>query len=277
MEQKGEKNQKEKKFGEWKGDSEGWMLHSLVHSVDISLYGLSKVNVLNHLDTLNLPFVHQEALYAVMQGEEALGADGTCLSPQWSLFSPLYALCGPPRPSEPFTQHSSGNVQRSGVLGRPHIMSPSGWLECGAIVLPGAIKPPPGQTRASLFLYGAWGGNKERSHWDTVGPPFVWCPFCCSSMPGLGRGGSCWSLAFLISLQSLVWPKWRCELNWLEWPLCTMLRITWRRYREGIVHMRVSLAAQLVMKTCEESFMAWVVPANETLESFMPPDFGREM
>lgn len=140
------------------------MHYSLVHSVDISLHSLSKVRVLNHLDTLNLLFVIQEALAAVMQGEEALRADGTCLSPQWSLFSPLYALLGPPRPLRPFTRYSSGNVQRSDVLGRPQIMSPSGWLECGAIVLPGAIKPPPGQTRASLFLYGAQEGNKERSH-----------------------------------------------------------------------------------------------------------------
>lgn len=164
----------------------------------------------------------ERPLAVVMQGEEALGADGTCLSPQWSLFSPLYALPGPPRPSPAFTQRSSGNVQGPCALGRPHIMSPSGWLECGAIVLPGAIKPPPGQTRASLFLYGAQEGNKERSHWNTEGPPFVWCPFCCSSMPALGRGGSCWSLALLISPQSLVWPKWRCELNWLEWPQCTL-------------------------------------------------------
>lgn len=140
-------------------------------------------------------------------------ADGTCLSPQWSLFSSLYALPRLPRPPPPFIQRSSGNVQGPCALGRSHIMSPSGWLECGAIVLPEAIKPPPGQTRASLFLYGAKEGNKERSHRDTEGPSFVWCPFCCSSMPGLGRGGSCWSLALLISPQSLVWPKWRCELN----------------------------------------------------------------
>lgn len=127
-------------------------------------------------------------------------------------------------------------------------MSPSGWLECGAIVLHGAIKPPPGQTRASLFLYGAQEGNKERSHWDTEGPPFVWCPFCSSSMPGLGRGGFCWSLALLISPQSLVWPKWRCELNWLEWPQSTVWQITWRTYREGIVHLKVFLAAPSVLK-----------------------------
>lgn len=140
-------------------------------------------------------------------------ADGTCLSPQWSLFSSLCALPRLPRPPPQFIQCFSGNVQGPRALGRSHIMSPSGWLECGAIVLPGAIKPPPGQTRASLFLYGAKEGNKERSHRDTEGPSFVWCPFCCSSMPGLGRGGSCWSLALLISPQSLVWPKWRCELN----------------------------------------------------------------
>lgn len=56
-----------------------------------------------------------------------------------------------------------------------------------------------------------------------------------------------------------------------------MLRITWSRYREGIVHVKVSLDTLQVMKTCKESFMASVVPPNETLESFVPPDFGREM
>ncbi|KAK5930738.1 hypothetical protein CgunFtcFv8_026953 [Champsocephalus gunnari] len=107
----------------------------------------------------------ERPLAAVVQGEEAVRADGTCLSPQWTLPPPLlYALPGPPRLSPPFTQCSSGNVQGPRALGRSHIMSPSGWLECGAIVLPGAIKPPPGQTRASLFLYGAQEGNKERSH-----------------------------------------------------------------------------------------------------------------
>lgn len=180
------------------------------------------MSVLNYLDTLNLPFVHGEAPSCRDARWGDTGGRWNLLVTSMVSILPPYALTGPPRPSGPFTQRSSGNVQGPCVLGWPHIMSPSGWLECDAIVLPGAIKPPPGQTRASLFLYGAQEGNKERSHWDTEGPLFVWCPFCCSSMPGLGRGGSCWSLALLILPQSLVWPKWRCELNWLEWPQCTI-------------------------------------------------------
>lgn len=71
------------------------------------------------------------------------------------LYSPLDALPSPTRPSPPFSGASVGMSRDPALLGQPHIMSSSGRLECGAIVLPGAIKPPPGQTRASLFLYGA--------------------------------------------------------------------------------------------------------------------------
>lgn len=59
--EKGEKEGRKKELGQWKGDSRSWMRRSSLHSVDISLHGLSKVSVLNHLDTLNLLFVHQEA------------------------------------------------------------------------------------------------------------------------------------------------------------------------------------------------------------------------
>lgn len=79
----------------------------------------------------------------------------------------LNGLYSPLQPDPPFATiqpRSNGNVQGPRTLGQPQIMSPSGWLECGTIVLPRAIKPPSGQTRASLFLYEAQEGNKERSH-----------------------------------------------------------------------------------------------------------------
>ena len=74
------------------------------------------------------------------------------------LSPPPYSSVGAlpwPRPPPPFTGGFSGNVQGPLSLDRTLIMSPYGCLECGAIVRPGAIKPPPGQTGASLFLYEA--------------------------------------------------------------------------------------------------------------------------
>lgn len=48
-------------------------------------------------------------------------------------------------------------------------------------------------------------------------------------------------------------------------------------YREGIVHLKVFLDVLTVLKTCEESFTTPTIPANETLENFIPSDFSCEM
>lgn len=128
----------------------------------------SKVSILSQPDTLNLPIVPGEAPDC---REARWGGNGG----RWNLpitsMASFYPRAYPHVPR----YYSAGPVGMSPdlVLWESNIMSPSGEIECGAIVLSRAIKPPSGQTRASLFLYEAGRGNKETSHRDREGLAFV--------------------------------------------------------------------------------------------------------
>lgn len=171
------------------GKGPEWMNKPIPPSVVLIFPSMapSKVSILSHPDTLNLPIVLGEAPGC---REARWGGTGG----RWNLpitsMASFYPRVYPPVPR----CHSVGPVGTSldpVLWEQSHIMSPSGEIECGPIVPPRAIKPPPGQTRASLFLYGGRRGNKEWSHRDREGLAFVWCV----QWPDLEGEAPVWSLA----------------------------------------------------------------------------------